>query len=264
MSTVTMRQSFDGLMFYGAAGLDVFRYNVWQLQEWLTDRQLADCGAKETLEPLRQAAQLLQINKKTEADAQAICSLCTALTTAQVRDVTSPWRHLGSCSPSALTVVSTLAPADRESVDAVHPSHRVWRASVHCFHHDYQSERLELQFIFCLPSNKHLTLLNFSLKSSEHLKRQRRVLRPDDGRQEDLLRHYRLHSLLRRPGDAAGSSQPQSELPDPGLNLRRESKTQSQSLGQRKERHTTKTKCIIMKSPKLTQLIVVFARFLYS
>lgn len=57
---------------------------MWQLQEWLTDRQLADCGAKETLEPLRQAAQLLQINKKTEADAQAICTLCTALNTAQV------------------------------------------------------------------------------------------------------------------------------------------------------------------------------------
>ncbi|XP_075883468.1 unconventional myosin-Va-like [Nelusetta ayraudi] len=64
-------------------GLQI-RYNVWQLQEWLTDRQLTDCGAKETLEPLRQAAQLLQINKKTEADAQAICTLCTALNTAQI------------------------------------------------------------------------------------------------------------------------------------------------------------------------------------
>ncbi|CAM9227438.1 unnamed protein product, partial [Lampetra planeri] len=37
-----------------------------------------------TLEPLVQAAQLLQINKKTEADAQAICNMCTALTTAQI------------------------------------------------------------------------------------------------------------------------------------------------------------------------------------
>lgn len=62
-----------------------FRYNVWQLEEWLMERDLIDCGAKETLEPLIQAAQLLQIKKKTEADAQAICSMCTALTTAQVR-----------------------------------------------------------------------------------------------------------------------------------------------------------------------------------
>ncbi|XP_041794286.1 unconventional myosin-Va-like isoform X2 [Chelmon rostratus] len=64
-------------------GLQI-RYNVWQLEEWLTERELADCGAKETLEPLIQAAQLLQIKKKTEADAQAICNMCTALTTAQI------------------------------------------------------------------------------------------------------------------------------------------------------------------------------------
>lgn len=62
----------------------VFRYNVWQLEEWLTERDLAECGAKETLEPLVQAAQLLQIKKKTEADAKAICNMCSALTTAQV------------------------------------------------------------------------------------------------------------------------------------------------------------------------------------
>lgn len=62
-----------------------FRYNVWQLEEWLMERELTDCGAKETLEPLIQAAQLLQIKKKTEADARAICSMSTALSTAQVQ-----------------------------------------------------------------------------------------------------------------------------------------------------------------------------------
>ncbi|XP_034735918.1 unconventional myosin-Va-like isoform X2 [Etheostoma cragini] len=64
-------------------GLQI-RYNVWQLEEWLAERELADCGAKETLEPLVQAAQLLQIKKKTEADAQTICTMCSALTTAQI------------------------------------------------------------------------------------------------------------------------------------------------------------------------------------
>lgn len=43
-----------------------------------------NCGAKETLEPLIQAAQLLQVKKKTDEDAEAICSMCQALTTAQV------------------------------------------------------------------------------------------------------------------------------------------------------------------------------------
>ncbi|KAM4744941.1 unconventional myosin-Va isoform 3-T3 [Anableps anableps] len=60
------------------------RYNVSQLEEWLRDKGLMICGAKETLEPLIQAAQLLQVKKKTDEDAEAICSMCHALTTAQI------------------------------------------------------------------------------------------------------------------------------------------------------------------------------------
>uniref|UniRef100_M4AV36 Unconventional myosin-Va n=1 Tax=Xiphophorus maculatus TaxID=8083 RepID=M4AV36_XIPMA len=60
------------------------RYNVSQLEEWLRDKGLMNCGAKETLEPLIQAAQLLQVKKKTDEDAEAICSMCHALTTAQI------------------------------------------------------------------------------------------------------------------------------------------------------------------------------------
>lgn len=60
------------------------RYNVSQLEEWLRDKGLMICGAKETLEPLIQAAQLLQVKKKTDEDADAICSMCLALTTAQI------------------------------------------------------------------------------------------------------------------------------------------------------------------------------------
>lgn len=62
-----------------------FRYNIWQLQDWLINRELADCGAKEKLEPLKQAALLLQIDKRTEADAASISSLCTAISPTQVR-----------------------------------------------------------------------------------------------------------------------------------------------------------------------------------
>uniref|UniRef100_A0A8C9SUL4 Unconventional myosin-Va n=1 Tax=Scleropages formosus TaxID=113540 RepID=A0A8C9SUL4_SCLFO len=60
------------------------RYNVSQLEEWLRDKNLMTCGAKETLEPLIQAAQLLQVKKKTDEDAEAICSMCHALSTAQI------------------------------------------------------------------------------------------------------------------------------------------------------------------------------------
>lgn len=113
-----------------------FRYNVWQLQEWLTERELAGCGAKETLEPLRQAAQLLQINKKTEADARAICNLCTALNTAQVQDQYI-FRTFQTVDMWLPVIWSLFVSADCESVDLVHPSDWIRRESINQFHHNY-------------------------------------------------------------------------------------------------------------------------------
>ncbi|XP_031420586.1 unconventional myosin-Va isoform X2 [Clupea harengus] len=63
-------------------GLQI-RYNVCQLEDWLQDNGLS-CGAREMLEPLIQAAQLLQIKKKSQEDAEAIASMCTALTAVQI------------------------------------------------------------------------------------------------------------------------------------------------------------------------------------
>ncbi|XP_067401502.1 unconventional myosin-Vb isoform X2 [Emydura macquarii macquarii] len=60
------------------------RYNISQLEEWLRGKNLQQSGAVETMEPLIQAAQLLQLKKKTSEDAEAICSLCTSLTTQQI------------------------------------------------------------------------------------------------------------------------------------------------------------------------------------
>uniref|UniRef100_A0AC11BLT9 Myosin VB n=1 Tax=Ovis aries TaxID=9940 RepID=A0AC11BLT9_SHEEP len=60
------------------------RYNISQLEEWLRGRNLHQSGAVETMEPLIQAAQLLQLKKKSPEDAEAICSLCTALSTQQI------------------------------------------------------------------------------------------------------------------------------------------------------------------------------------
>uniref|UniRef100_UPI00358DFBCF unconventional myosin-Va isoform X2 n=1 Tax=Myxine glutinosa TaxID=7769 RepID=UPI00358DFBCF len=60
------------------------RYNVSQLEEWLREARLQQSGAKEALQPLVQAAQLLQMKKKTDEDAEAICSMCSALTTPQI------------------------------------------------------------------------------------------------------------------------------------------------------------------------------------
>ncbi|XP_020827978.1 unconventional myosin-Vb [Phascolarctos cinereus] len=60
------------------------RYNISQLEEWLRGKNLHQSGAAETMEPLIHAAQLLQLKKKTPEDAEAICTLCTSLSTQQI------------------------------------------------------------------------------------------------------------------------------------------------------------------------------------
>lgn len=63
------------------------RYNISQLEQWLRAEGLQQSGAREVLEPLVQAAQLLQVKKVTEEDARALCSLCTVLSPQQVPGV---------------------------------------------------------------------------------------------------------------------------------------------------------------------------------
>ncbi|XP_055514583.1 unconventional myosin-Vb-like [Leucoraja erinacea] len=60
------------------------RNNLSQLIEWLRGKSLHQSGAAELLEPLIQATLLLQLNKVTDADAEAICSMCTALSQPQI------------------------------------------------------------------------------------------------------------------------------------------------------------------------------------
>ncbi|MEQ2163044.1 Unconventional myosin-Vb [Goodea atripinnis] len=64
--------------------LGVARYNTSQMEEWLRANNLFQSKASATLEPIIQAAQLLQVKKKTSQDAEAICSLCSALNVQQI------------------------------------------------------------------------------------------------------------------------------------------------------------------------------------
>lgn len=54
------------------------------MEEWLRGRNLHQREVMLTIEPLIQAAQLLQVKKKTSQDAEAICSMCNILSTQQV------------------------------------------------------------------------------------------------------------------------------------------------------------------------------------
>ncbi|XP_069042124.1 unconventional myosin-Vb [Lepisosteus oculatus] len=69
-------------------GLQI-RYNISQLEEWLRSRSLQTGGTMDSLEPLIQAAQLLQVSKKSEEDARAIVETCTALSSQQIVKILS-------------------------------------------------------------------------------------------------------------------------------------------------------------------------------
>lgn len=59
------------------------RYNLSHLEQWLRDHNLQDSQAQQSLEPIVQASQLLQA-RKTEADVDSICEMCSKLTTSQI------------------------------------------------------------------------------------------------------------------------------------------------------------------------------------
>lgn len=60
------------------------RCNISFLEEWLKDKNLQNSLAKETLEPLSQAAWLLQVKKTTDSDAKEISQCCTSLSAVQI------------------------------------------------------------------------------------------------------------------------------------------------------------------------------------
>uniref|UniRef100_A0A8C6S256 Myosin VC n=1 Tax=Nannospalax galili TaxID=1026970 RepID=A0A8C6S256_NANGA len=60
------------------------RCNISYLEEWLKDKNLQNSLAKETLEPLSQAAWLLQVKKITDSDAKEISECCTSLSAVQI------------------------------------------------------------------------------------------------------------------------------------------------------------------------------------
>lgn len=99
------------------------------MEEWLRANNLYQSNAAATLEPIIQAAQLLQVKKKTSQDAEAICSLCSSLTTQQVS-----WSHLNNAylfDKKHILTTGYFWITDSKDLELVHASERVWRKS-HC------------------------------------------------------------------------------------------------------------------------------------
>ena len=57
-----------------------------ELEEWLRNHRLAECGTEEQLAVLVEIAQLLQVGKKTDADVDNIVFMCKKLTNQQVSE----------------------------------------------------------------------------------------------------------------------------------------------------------------------------------
>ncbi|KAL6106594.1 myo5c [Pungitius sinensis] len=60
------------------------RCNISYLEEWLKEKELQSSHAIDTLQPLSQAAWLLQVNKSTDQDAKEITDKCTELNPVQI------------------------------------------------------------------------------------------------------------------------------------------------------------------------------------
>ena len=60
------------------------RYNVSQVEEFLSRRSMRDKGMMRELAPLVQASQLMQVKKQDEKDADSLLAMCDSLTGAQV------------------------------------------------------------------------------------------------------------------------------------------------------------------------------------
>lgn len=75
-------------MCHWSRGMQI-RFNLSQLEDWVRLNQLEGSGIVEALENVIQATQLLQVNKKTLEDVDAICEVCSALNTLQVQKILS-------------------------------------------------------------------------------------------------------------------------------------------------------------------------------
>lgn len=64
----------------------LYRYNLSHLEQWLRDNKLQETPCQEALEPIIQASQLLQA-RKTDADVESICEMCSRLSTSQVTNL---------------------------------------------------------------------------------------------------------------------------------------------------------------------------------
>ena len=74
-------------MYFITRAVCPFRFNLTQLEEWCRTNQLNSDEILKPLDPIKEATQLLQVNKKSLDDVDSILSVCSTLNPLQVRQL---------------------------------------------------------------------------------------------------------------------------------------------------------------------------------
>ena len=118
------------------------RFNISLLEQFVRDSRLQDSGACETLDPIIQTCQLLQ-SRKTDADLNAICEMCSKLTIAQIQRILFLYTPLDSYEEK-LT---------RQFIDKVTNNLKQLRATENNAEQQVLIIDTKKQFSVCIPFN---------------------------------------------------------------------------------------------------------------
>ena len=83
------------------------QYNVTRIDEWCTKHDVSEASLH--LEPLMQAAKLLQLNKSTREDVEIMVDVCFLLTMGQINKILSLFTHAEFESPVSPEVRQIIA-----------------------------------------------------------------------------------------------------------------------------------------------------------
>eukprot|EP00794_Sanderia_malayensis_P004645 gene4645-5253_t len=105
-------------MCHWSRGMQI-RFNLTQLEEWCRTNQLDSVEITKHLDPIKEATQLLQVNKKSLDDVDSILSVCSTLNPLQVQKILTMYTPANEYEPRVPSKVirAVVAKATKQSPD---------------------------------------------------------------------------------------------------------------------------------------------------
>jgi len=105
-------------MCHWSRGMQI-RFNLTQLEDWCITNQLNSEDILKPLDPIKDATQLLQVNKKSLEDVDSILSVCSTLNPLQVQKILTMYTPASEYEPRVPTKVikAVVAKATKEPTD---------------------------------------------------------------------------------------------------------------------------------------------------